>query len=468
MLCLVIGIATFIEGYDEASVTNLSPYIARYFNIGMGDASWIITVYLLFMAGLILIFGKICDNGAIKKVLVVGIIVFIVGDALCVLSVSFHMLLVSRAIKGIGAATLWCSSIMLGVRYLPKDLVVWALVATTAGEILGCLTGPVISGILLLNFTWQSSFVISLIFGFIALVMALKIVPRDNYHGIGEFDYIGAVMLAIAMFSGTYCIEILVFEGLTLMGIVLPLVFITALALFIHRCMTIDNPIVDLELFKSWRVNCYTIIYMMELICVTGAAYLTSFYLTSVLDLESLEKGLLMVLPSVITFVSCFGIMNLAIKHRNELFITLVCIMMILMSLALIFVEYNPMVLIIITLLLSGLLTSIGEITIVPRIINSSRDSKRGASSAMNTYLAYVAVALGTALFSKLFVIGSGSNNVLVDNLSMGSFMDGYFLATIFSLILGIIALSISFALNKNRTDTTGAEIAGTDPPMEP
>ena len=80
LLLATIAISMFLDGLDGTVVNVALPSIAESYGIGTGDTSWVITVYYLVMAGLILVFGRICDKGAIKKVLIAGMAFFTVGS----------------------------------------------------------------------------------------------------------------------------------------------------------------------------------------------------------------------------------------------------------------------------------------------------------------------------------------------------------------------------------------------------
>ena len=116
LLLATIAISMFLDGLDGTIVNVALPEIADYYGIGTGDTSWVITVYYLVMAGLILVFGRISDRGAIRKVLITGMAMFTLGSLFCGLSPSFAVLLASRAFQGVGAAML---AVRCGVPILP-------------------------------------------------------------------------------------------------------------------------------------------------------------------------------------------------------------------------------------------------------------------------------------------------------------------------------------------------------------
>lgn len=80
LLLVAIALGMFLDGLDGTIVNVALPKMAESFSMGTGGISWVVTVYFLVMAGLILILGRICDGGAVKKVMVWGFLIFSAGD----------------------------------------------------------------------------------------------------------------------------------------------------------------------------------------------------------------------------------------------------------------------------------------------------------------------------------------------------------------------------------------------------
>ena len=131
VLYVVMAMAFFLDGLDGTIVTVALPEIGKSFAMSTSDSSWVVTVYFMMMAGLILVFGKIADKGAIKKVLVGGFIIFALGSLLCALSYNSTFLLISRAIQGIGSAMLASTGIMLAVKFFPPKMMIFAIRSLT-------------------------------------------------------------------------------------------------------------------------------------------------------------------------------------------------------------------------------------------------------------------------------------------------------------------------------------------------
>lgn len=457
LLCLVLFMGTFMVGFDMSSVSSVTPEIAEHLHLDASQVTWVESIFMLFMAGMILIFGKVCDNGAMKKVLTFGLIAFLGGAFLCIITDSFPLILISRAVQGMGASTVWSATVTLGVRYLPKELVSWAMVSITTGEAMGGILGGPVTGSLLMVFEWNIVFFMDLLIGFISLLLVLRFVPRDARIERPGFDYKGAIMLAVLMFSGSYGLEVVAYDGFTPIGTMLVAVFILSLLMFIYFSKHASDPIIDLSVFNNRNTNRLTIIYIIELLVLNGLLFVMPFYSVNILHFSSVMKGFLMFVPPAVACISSLMIARVIVNHRSRPFMILMCSSLVVASVSMMFIEAVPTVSIPIVLLLTGLMWGLGEIVMVSSIINSAPDSKRCRVSVANSYLANLAVAVGTITWSKVFVISTGSEGVEISNIPYDTFIQGTLLIALLCAILGIIAFII-LSRYKGGTSVTPAD----------
>lgn len=443
-LFMVIVFATFMDGLDGTIVSVVLPDMAAFFDISTGDSSWVITIYFLMMAGLILIFGKICDRGAIRMVLLSGLFTFTLGALLSGMSVSFAMLLIARGIQGVGAAMLASSSIMLAVKYLPKRIVAMGIVAATAGESVGSVFGPVLGGIISEALTWEWIFYINVPVGIIALAVIWRVIPKDTFQGFKGFDIVGSVLLFISMVCGLYCMEYASTEGMDLHSCILVVVFAATLVLFAFRSVRVEDPVINPRLFKTWKMNASLVTYVIVIMCGMGVMYLLPFYITKVMGYSTMESGLLIFIPGFVTLIMCLKVGGWVVKYGSRPFVILSCVTLIALSLALVFVEASPLPLLLFSLVLLGFLWGFGDPSLCSRIINLAADEDRGACSSLSTFIGYLSVTVGTAFYSVMFDIGSGAPTESIVLLSPEEFMAGFILAMAVGAVLCVVALILA------------------------
>ena len=127
LLLAAIALGVVMDGIDGSIVNVALPTMAAYFDTDTGTIAWVIITYLLMMAGLLLVFGKLAERGYAKKLFLSGFVIFTLGSAACGIAPTLDILLVARLVQGLGAAMIAAVAPLLCIRYLPKEMLGTAL-----------------------------------------------------------------------------------------------------------------------------------------------------------------------------------------------------------------------------------------------------------------------------------------------------------------------------------------------------
>lgn len=339
---------------------------------------------------------------------------------------------------------------MMAVKYLPKPLVALGFAAATAGESIGSVAGPLSGGFIPQLLSWEWVFVMNIPLGVMALFFAWKIIPDEKFNGFEEFDFIGAVLLFISLFSGMYCIETAAYNGATL-GTVLQIgTFVVALLLFLIRTRRVNDPLVDLSLFRNMGFNQALVIYVIVVACGMGISYINPFYVSQVLGYGSVETGLLLLIPGVVTLPTCMLSGKLVVRYGCKPFIILCCLLLLGMSVCYLVAEDRPLIPLTLSLFLAGILWAFSDSSISTRLVNSVPDKQRCACSVVETFFAYVAVASGCAFYFVMLTLGSDSKGIPIEDLSTVMFVQGFELAVFAGMVLCTVALILAVMLKKD------------------
>lgn len=322
LLLVTIGFAMILDGLDGTIVNVALPEIAESYGIGTSGTSWVVTVYFLMMAGLILVFGKISDKGGIKKVLTFGFLVFVLGSFLCGISPSLGVLLASRAIQGVGAAMLVASATMLGVKFMPKERIGVALSLVVLGGSVGAALGPALGAVLTSIGSWHWIFFINVPLGLIAFFIARKAVPDDTGFDKSSFDLKGSVLLFIALVMGLYVVESLPSHGFTTTSAVALVLFAVLFAVFVVYERRVETPVLNLRLFKSVRFDTATVVFLMVNLIFMGAMYLVPFFMRVELGFGTLQSGAYLMVPAVFSLIFCLWVGKATATRGNKVFAT--------------------------------------------------------------------------------------------------------------------------------------------------
>ncbi len=197
---LVIGFFMILVDTTIVSVANpaikaaLDPDTANLDNV-----VWVTSAYLLAYAVPLLITGRLGDRFGPKRIYLIGLVIFTLASLACGLSGTLEMLIVARAVQGLGAALMTPQTMAVITRTFPaaRRGAAMGLWGATAG--VATLVGPLAGGLLVDGLGWEWIFFINLPVGVIAFVLAWRLVPDLETHP-HRFDILGVFLSAIALF----------------------------------------------------------------------------------------------------------------------------------------------------------------------------------------------------------------------------------------------------------------------------
>jgi len=244
----------FISG----SALNVAlPAIQRDLGATGADLLWIVNLYSLLLAALILVGGSLGDLFGRKRVYMIGIAIFTLTSIICGLAPSTSVLIAARGAQGIGGAMMIPGSLAIISAYFSDEQRGQAIGTWSAFTTLTSVLGPVLGGVLAENGLWRAIFFIVVPLAIGAFFALLRYVPESrDEESPRHLDIIGALIVTLGMAGVTYgAIEIgrvgvqtgfgrpeLV--GALMGGIILLIVFV------IYESRT-DTPMMPLRLFRS-------------------------------------------------------------------------------------------------------------------------------------------------------------------------------------------------------------------------
>lgn len=197
---VVLAAVAFIAQLDVFIVNVAVPSIRGSFpGTGLSSVSWVLNAYTVVFAALLVPAGRLADHFGRRRFLLVGVLIFTVGSALCAVSPDLALLITGRGIQAIGAALIVPTSLGLLYPAFPRSehaLVVgiWAAVQSVAAT-----AGPPVGG-LLIGLSWRWIFVINLPIGIATLMAGRRILPEVRANrGARLPDGLSAALLLAAV-----------------------------------------------------------------------------------------------------------------------------------------------------------------------------------------------------------------------------------------------------------------------------
>lgn len=296
---IIIGImvAMLLAALDQTIVATAMPTIGR----SLGDFEnlpWVVTTYLLTSTAVTPLYGKMSDIAGRRGTLLVAITVFVVGSVFCALAPNMLVLILARALQGLGggglislAQTIIADIVSPKERPRYQGMIAGVFVTSS-------IAGPVLGGFMAEKLHWSAIFWINLPLGLLAFWMTnslLKKLPRhERPH---KLDFLGAALMTIATVALLLALSLggprYAWTSPTILGLIGgSAVFWIA---FVVRLMTAPEPLIPPEVLKNQVVAMGTLAACFGMGVFIGLTIYTPIYLEGVYGLTASQSGLALI-----------------------------------------------------------------------------------------------------------------------------------------------------------------------------
>ena len=298
---LVIAITSTVITFMMSAVNIAVPMIGEQFKMEAVLLGWVVTAMTLPQAAILLPAGRLADIYGRKKLFIYGMGLFTVSTFLCGIAASGAMLVVFRVFQGISAGMVFGISTAIVTSIFPSEERGRALGINMAASFVGLTAGPFLGGVLTQHFGWRSIFHISAFLFLVALLLILWKLKGEWAEAKGErFDFIGSAIFAISV--------VLLLYGFTslpaTLGIILTIVGIIGILAFARLEIKIENPILNIGLFRKNRIFIFSNLTMLIRYCAAFAtSFLMSIFLQYIKGFSPQIAGLILVTTSVVIVI---------------------------------------------------------------------------------------------------------------------------------------------------------------------
>ncbi len=216
------------------------------------ELTWAFSGYNIAFAAALLTAGRAADRFGRKRAFLTGIVIFVIGSALCGFAPRVDLFLAARVIQALGGALIVPSALALILPEFPPEKRSVAIGISGAVGGLSAAFGPALGGILVETFGWRSVFTVNIPIGAIALFLGNRILRESkDPTATGLPDPLGAILAMVGVGLLTAAIvqgDEWGWASPRVIGAVV--IAIALLALLIQRCRTHPVPVMDLSLFR--------------------------------------------------------------------------------------------------------------------------------------------------------------------------------------------------------------------------
>ncbi len=196
----VVSTGVLLSSLDLFIVNVALPAMATDFGAGLTGLSWVLNLYAIVFAALLVPAGRLGDRNGNRATFLIGLAVFVAGSALCAVAWDVGSLVGFRVVQAVGCALLTPSSLALVLAATPPERRAGAVRLWVAFGGLGAALGPVIGG-LLVELDWRWVFLVNVPIGLAALAVGARTLPRPAAERGPLPDLLGAVALIGAVGS---------------------------------------------------------------------------------------------------------------------------------------------------------------------------------------------------------------------------------------------------------------------------
>lgn len=201
LVIAVLSICGTVVSLQQTLVVPLLPEFPRLLGTTLENASWLVTITLLVGAVATPIVARLADMFGKRRMMLLCLGAVVVGSLIAALGPSsLSVVVLGRGLQGMGAALIPVGiSIMRDE--LPPERVGSAVALMSATLGIGGAAGMPLSGIITERFSWHALFWVSAAFAAVMLAAVVLVIPESKVRTGGRFDYLGAVLLSVALLT---------------------------------------------------------------------------------------------------------------------------------------------------------------------------------------------------------------------------------------------------------------------------
>jgi EmrB/QacA subfamily drug resistance transporter len=297
MVASVVVLGAVMSILDTTVVNVAINTLAARFHTTLPTIQWVATGYTLALAAVIPLTGWIADRFGTKRLYMTSIGLFVIGSCLSGLAWSSTTIILFRVLQGLGGGMIMPAGMTILTRAAGPQRIGRVMAIMGVPMLLGPILGPILGGWLVADVSWRWIFFINLPIGICALLLSLRVLPRDVAGRAQRLDALGLLLVSPGLALMIYGLaETNSAGGFAHAKVLIPLlVGIALLATFVWHALRTAEPLIDLRLFKNRTFSTSSLSLILMCISVFGSFLLLPLYFQTVRGESPLMSGVLLV-----------------------------------------------------------------------------------------------------------------------------------------------------------------------------
>ncbi len=423
----VLTLPTLLVSIDNTVLGVALPAISTSLRPDATTLLWVVDVYPLVLAGLLVTMGTLGDRIGRRRLLLIGVAGFGLVSLGAAYAADATQLVAARALLGFFGAMLMPSTLAL-LRSVFTDrarrrtaLAVWA-----TGFAAGAALGPIVGGVLLEHFWWGSVFVANVPVMVLLLVAGRVLLPESRMAGADRLDLVGALLSLLTMAPLVLAVKLVGSDGVTpaagsslLAGLVAGYAFVARAR---TQVRTGRRPLIDIELFATPVLRYSALANATTMFGLTGLLFFSAQYLQLVLGRSPLQAGLLLLPGFVATVLAGLAAARLARRVPLHLLVAIGLTLVLAGYLACLWLRVDSAVALpVLAAVLIGTGIGLSETVTNDAILAAAPPERAGAASAVSETAYEVGAVFGTAVLGGVLSAVYRSAVALPDGVPPGA-----------------------------------------------
>jgi EmrB/QacA subfamily drug resistance transporter len=288
----ITAVALFMVALDNLVVTTALPVIRAELDATLSELTWMVNAYTLTFAVLLLPGAALGDRFGRKRMFIIGLGIFTIGSTAAALAATSELLILGRAIQGVGGAIVTPLTLTILSSAVSPELRAVALGAWGGIGGLAIAIGPLVGGAIAEGLSWNAIFWVNVPIGIVAMVLAATRL-EESYGPEGRLDLPGLALASSGLLALVWGVINGNEDGWTSPTIVASLAAgVLLLTGFLVRQARTSNPMLPLRFFRSRAFSAANAVSFLMFFGVFGSIFLLSQFFQVVQGMGPFEAGL--------------------------------------------------------------------------------------------------------------------------------------------------------------------------------